>query len=66
MGTLLVCCEMVPYVRRSSAKVLLPIVAPCLQEMRTYSQCEEAGKNVGFELVESRDLATACQPCGAW
>lgn len=37
-----------------------------LQEMRTYIQCEDAGKSVGFELVESRDLAVASDPCGPW
>ena len=34
--------------------------------MRTYTQCEDAGKNVGFQLVESRDLAVASDPCGPW
>lgn len=37
-----------------------------LQEMRTYTECEGAGKSVGFELVESRDLAVASDPCGPW
>ncbi len=37
-----------------------------MQEMRTYTECEQAGKTVGFELVESRDLATACCACGSW
>lgn len=37
-----------------------------MQEMRTYTECEQAGKTVGFELVESRDLATACGACGSW
>ena len=37
-----------------------------LQEMRTYTECEGAGKNVGFKLVESRDLAVASDPCGPW
>jgi 24-methylenesterol C-methyltransferase len=37
-----------------------------LPEMRTYTECEGAGKNVGFELVESRDLAVASDPCGPW
>jgi 24-methylenesterol C-methyltransferase len=37
-----------------------------LPEMRTYTECEQAGRTVGFELVESRDLATACAACGPW
>ena len=40
--------------------------AAALQEMRTWKECEEAGTSVGFELVESRDLATACDACAPW
>lgn len=54
----------------SEALVLAALVDKSIvafvQEMRTYSECEDAGKSVGFQLVESRDLATACQPCGPW
>jgi len=37
-----------------------------LPEMRTYKEAEQAGKNVGFDLVTSYDLATASPVCGAW
>jgi 24-methylenesterol C-methyltransferase len=34
--------------------------------MRTYKEAEVAGKNVGFELVLSIDLADASIVAGAW
>ena len=34
--------------------------------MRTYKEAEQAGKNVGFDLVSSYDLATASPVCGPW
>jgi len=37
-----------------------------LPEMRTYKQAEQAGKNVGFELAMSLDLATASVVAGPW
>ncbi|GLC44114.1 hypothetical protein PLESTF_000693200 [Pleodorina starrii] len=37
-----------------------------LPEMRTWKQAEDAGKNVGFELVMSLDLATASVVAGPW
>ncbi|GFR46821.1 hypothetical protein Agub_g8457 [Astrephomene gubernaculifera] len=37
-----------------------------LPEMRTYKEAEDAGKNVGFELVMSMDLATASVVAGPW
>eukprot|EP00877_Chromochloris_zofingiensis_P006169 jgi/Chrzof1/1805/Cz10g21220.t1 len=37
-----------------------------LPEMRTYSEAEDAGKTVGFELVTSIDLATASKVAGPW
>ena len=36
------------------------------QEMRTYKQAEDAGKNVGFELVLSIDIASASPVAGPW
>ena len=36
------------------------------QEMRTYKQAEKAGKDCGFELVLSYDVATASPFCGPW
>ncbi len=36
------------------------------QEMRTWTEAEEAGKKVGFELVTSVDLAVSSPVCGAW
>ncbi|EFJ51011.1 hypothetical protein VOLCADRAFT_103647 [Volvox carteri f. nagariensis] len=37
-----------------------------LPEMRTWKEAEDAGKNVGFELVMSLDLATASIVSGPW
>lgn len=37
-----------------------------LQEMRTYKEAEAAGKHVGFELVNSIDIATASPVAGPW
>ena len=37
-----------------------------LQEMRTYKEAEQAGKNVGFHLVMSYDIATASPVSGPW
>ncbi|PNH06504.1 24-methylenesterol C-methyltransferase 2 [Tetrabaena socialis] len=37
-----------------------------LPEMRTYTQAEDAGKSVGFEMVMSLDLATASVVSGTW
>ena len=37
-----------------------------LQEMRTYLEAEAAGKAVGFELVDSRDIAHTSPPAGHW
>jgi 24-methylenesterol C-methyltransferase len=37
-----------------------------LPEMRTYTEAEQAGKNVGFNLVISEDIATASPVCGPW
>ncbi|PNW75007.1 hypothetical protein CHLRE_12g500500v5 [Chlamydomonas reinhardtii] len=37
-----------------------------LPEMRTWKEAEDAGKNVGFELVMSLDLATASVVAGPW
>lgn len=37
-----------------------------MQEMRTWKEAEEAGKNVGFELVWSQDLAVSSVVCGPW
>lgn len=34
--------------------------------MRTWKEAEQAGKNVGFELVMSVDLATASIVAGPW
>jgi len=34
--------------------------------MRTWKEAEDAGKKVGFELVQSIDLATASIVCGPW
>lgn len=39
---------------------------PLLQEMRTYKEAEAAGKHVGFELVNSIDIATASPVAGPW
>ena len=36
------------------------------QEMRTYLEAEAAGKAVGFELVDSRDIAHTSPPAGHW
>ena len=36
------------------------------QEMRTYKEAEQAGKNVGFQLVMSYDIATASPVSGPW
>ena len=36
------------------------------QEMRTFKQAEDAGKNVGFELVLSIDIAAASPVAGPW
>lgn len=36
------------------------------QEMRTYKEAEQAGKTVGFELVDSRDIADTSPPCALW
>ena len=36
------------------------------QEMRTYKEAEDAGKNVGFELVLSVDIAAASPVAGPW
>lgn len=37
-----------------------------LPEMRTWKEAEQAGKNVGFELVWSQDLAVSSKVCGSW
>ncbi|CAL8460594.1 g123 [Coccomyxa elongata] len=37
-----------------------------LPEMRTYKEAEAAGKHVGFELVNSIDIATASPVAGPW
>ena len=37
-----------------------------LQEMRTYKEAEQAGKHVGFELVNSVDIAVASPVAGPW
>lgn len=37
-----------------------------LPEMRTYREAEKAGKDCGFELVLSYDVATASPVCGPW
>lgn len=37
-----------------------------LPEMRSYKEAEQAGLSVGFELVESRDLAVASVVAGPW
>ncbi|KAK9827679.1 hypothetical protein WJX81_007793 [Elliptochloris bilobata] len=37
-----------------------------LPEMRTYKEAEQAGKNVGFELVCSIDIATASPVSSPW
>lgn len=34
--------------------------------MRTYKEAEKAGKDCGFELVLSYDVATASPVCGPW
>ena len=34
--------------------------------MRTYKEAEDAGKAVGFDLVNSYDIATMCAANGAW
>ncbi len=44
---------------------LSPFVSPA-QEMRTWKQAEDAGKNVGFDLVMSMDLADASVVSGPW
>lgn len=36
------------------------------QEMRTYKEAEQAGKNAGFELVRSIDIATASPVTSPW
>ncbi len=36
------------------------------QEMRTWKEAEDAGKKVGFELVNSIDLAVSSSVCGPW
>ena len=36
------------------------------QEMRTFKEAEAAGKAVGFELVDSRDIAHTSPPAGHW
>ena len=36
------------------------------QEMRTYLEAEAAGKSVGFELIDSRDIADTCPPSSVW
>jgi hypothetical protein len=36
------------------------------QEMRTWTEAEEAGKKAGFELVTSLDVATASVVAGPW
>ncbi|CAG9466863.1 unnamed protein product [Pedinophyceae sp. YPF-701] len=37
-----------------------------LPEMRSYKECEEAGKRAGFELVKSIDFAVASPVCKPW
>ena len=37
-----------------------------LQEMRTYKEAEQAGKHVGFELINSVDIAVASPVAGPW
>eukprot|EP00891_Asterochloris_glomerata_P000788 jgi/Astpho2/788/e_gw1.00016.125.1_t len=37
-----------------------------LPEMRTYKEAEQAGKNAGFDLVMSYDIATASPVSGPW
>ncbi|KAL3156964.1 hypothetical protein ABBQ38_001222 [Trebouxia sp. C0009 RCD-2024] len=37
-----------------------------LPEMRTYKEAEQAGKDCGFKLVLSYDVATASPVCGPW
>jgi 24-methylenesterol C-methyltransferase len=37
-----------------------------LPDMRTWKEAEDAGKAVGFELVQSIDLAIASPVCGNW
>ena len=46
----------------------VPDLSSCadLQEMRTYKEAEQAGKNVGFHLVMSYDIATASPVSGPW
>ena len=34
--------------------------------MRTYKQAEQAGRDVGFDLVLSYDVATAAPVSGPW
>ena len=34
--------------------------------MRTYKEAEKAGKDCGFELLLSYDVATASPVCGPW
>ena len=36
------------------------------QEMRTHGEAEQAGKDCGFKLVLSYDVATASPVCGPW
>lgn len=37
-----------------------------MQEMRTYKEAEQAGRDCGFELVLSYDVATASPVAGPW
>ena len=37
-----------------------------VQEMRTWKEAEQAGKDSGFELVLSYDVAVASPVCGPW
>ena len=40
--------------------------AAALQEMRSWKEAEDAGKKVGFTLLQSIDLARASIVCGPW
>lgn len=50
----------------SIREYLLIYCRAALQEMRTYKEAEQAGKHVGFELVNSVDIAVASPVAGPW
>ena len=52
--------------RTGCGKLEFSYVPFLLQEMRTYKQAEKAGRDCGFELVLSYDVATASPVCGPW